>query len=78
MRVLGLCWLGLRTQQFDEMVSFFRDVVGMNPIRDEPGIAGFEMIDGTNLELFEFGEEFHTFFTTGPVVALQVDERRGT
>ena len=46
----------------------------MKPIRDESGIAGFEMIDGTKLELFEFDEEFYTFFTTGPVIAFQVDD----
>ena len=74
MQVKGLCWLGLRTQQFDEMVEFFRDVMGMKPIRDEPGIAGFQMIDGTNLELYAFDEEFHAVFTTGPVVAFQVDD----
>jgi catechol 2,3-dioxygenase-like lactoylglutathione lyase family enzyme len=74
MRVSGLCWLGLRTQQFDEMAQFFRNVMGMKPIREEPGIAGFQMIDGTNLELYEFDEEFHAFFTTGPVVAFQVDD----
>ena len=74
MRVQGLCWLGLRTQQFDEMVKFFRDVMGMKPIRDEPGIMGFQMIDGTNLELYQFDEESHAFFTTGPVVAFRVDD----
>ena len=44
MQVKGLSWLGLRTPQFDEMVEFFRDTMGMKPIRDEPGIAGFQMI----------------------------------
>jgi hypothetical protein len=29
------------------------------------------MTDGTNLELHKLDEEFHTFFTTGPVVAFQ-------
>jgi len=42
MRIRGLAWLGLRTQQFDEMAKFFRDVMSMKPIRDEPGIAGFQ------------------------------------
>jgi len=74
MQVKGLSWLGLRTHQFDEMAKFFRDVMGMKPIRDEPGIAGFQMSDGTNLELYAFDEEFHAFFTTGPVVAFQVDD----
>ena len=33
MQVNGLSWLGLRTIQFEEMVTFFRDVMGMQPIR---------------------------------------------
>ena len=74
MRVSRLIWLGLRTPQFDEMVAFFRDVMGMRPIRDEPGSAGFQMTDGTNMELYELAEEFHAFFTTGPVVGFQVDD----
>ncbi len=74
MRVQGLTWLGLRTPQFNEMVTFFRDVMNMKPIRNEPGIAGFQMTDGTNLELYELDEESHAFFTTGPVVAFRVDD----
>ena len=74
MRVQGLTWLGLRTPQFNEMAAFFRDVMGMKPIRDEPGIAGFQMTDGTNLELYELDEKSHAFFTTGPVVAFRVDD----
>jgi catechol 2,3-dioxygenase-like lactoylglutathione lyase family enzyme len=74
MRVKGLTWLGLRTTQFNEMVKFFREVMGMTPIRDEPGIAGFQMTDGTNLELYDLDEKSHAFFTTGPVVAFRVDD----
>ena len=73
MHVKGLTWLGLRTPQFEEMVTFFRDVMGMQPIRDEPEIAGFQLTDGTQVELYRSQEEFHAFFTTGPVVAFQVD-----
>jgi catechol 2,3-dioxygenase-like lactoylglutathione lyase family enzyme len=71
MQVKGLSWLGLRTAQFDEMVTFFRDVMGVQPIRDEPEIAGFQLTDGTQMELYRPEEEFHSFFTTGPVVALR-------
>ncbi len=74
MDVKGLTWLGLRTDRFDEMVTFFRDVMGMKPIRDEPQIAGFQMSDGTRLELYRPQEKFHAFFTTGPVVAFRVDD----
>jgi catechol 2,3-dioxygenase-like lactoylglutathione lyase family enzyme len=74
MQVKGLIWLGLRTTQFEEMVKFFRDVMGMQPIRDEPEIARFQLTDGTQVELYRPDEEFHAFFTTGPVVAFRVDD----
>ena len=73
MDVKGLTWLGLRTDRFDEMVALFRDVMGMKPIRDEAQIAGFQMSDGTQVELYRPEEKFHSFFTTGPVVAFRVD-----
>src|SRR2546421_2993567 len=74
MQIKFLTWLGLRTPQFEEMVTFFRDVMGMQPIRDEPEIAGFQLADGTQVELYRPEEEFHAFFTTGPVVAFRVDD----
>jgi catechol 2,3-dioxygenase-like lactoylglutathione lyase family enzyme len=74
MDVKGLSWLGLRTDRFDEMVKFFRDVMALKPIRDEAQIAGFQMSDGTRVELYRLEEKFHTFFTTGPVVAFLVDD----
>ena len=74
MHVKGLIWLGLRTTQFEEMVKLFRDVMGMQPIRDEPELAGFQLTNGTQVELYRPEEEFHAFFTTGPVVGFQVDD----
>jgi len=74
MDVKGLTWLGLRTTQFEEMVQFFRDMMGMQPIRDESEIAGFQLTNGTQVELYRPDEEFHSFFTTGPVVAFRVDD----
>ncbi len=52
MKVHGLAWLGLRTPQFEETVKFFRDVMGMEQIRDEPQIAGFQMTDATQMEVY--------------------------
>jgi catechol 2,3-dioxygenase-like lactoylglutathione lyase family enzyme len=74
MDVKGLTWLGLRTDRFDEMVRFFRDLMGMKVTRDERDIAGFQMADGTRIELYRPEEKFHAFFTTGPVVAFRVDD----
>jgi catechol 2,3-dioxygenase-like lactoylglutathione lyase family enzyme len=68
MNVKGLIWLGLRTTQFEEMAKFFREVMGMQLVREEAGLAGFRLIDQTQVELYRPEEEFHAFFTTGPVV----------
>lgn len=81
MRVKGLVWLGLRTAQFEEMVKFLGDVMGMEQIRDEAQIAGFRLENDTEVEVYRPEEEFHAFFTSGPVVAFlveNVDEARTT
>jgi len=74
MQVKGLTWLGVRTTQFEAMKTFFGEVMGMQPIRDEPEIAGFQLTNGTQMELYRPEEAFHSFFTTGPVVAFWVDD----
>jgi catechol 2,3-dioxygenase-like lactoylglutathione lyase family enzyme len=74
MQVKGLIWLGVRTTRFDEMKTFFREVMGLQPIRDEPEIAGFQLTNGTQVELYRPEEAFHAFFTSGPVVAFWVDD----
>jgi catechol 2,3-dioxygenase-like lactoylglutathione lyase family enzyme len=74
MKVKGLVWLGLRTDKFEEMVKLFRDVMGMEQVRDEPEIVGLKMTDGTEMEIYRPEEDFHSFFTSGPVVAFLVDD----
>ena len=74
MKVHALGWLGLRTPQYQETVKFLRDVMGMEQIRDELQIAGFRLTDGTQVEVYHAEEEFHSFFTSGPVVAFLVDD----
>jgi catechol 2,3-dioxygenase-like lactoylglutathione lyase family enzyme len=74
MHVKGLIWLGLRTTQFEEMVKFFRDVMSLQLIREEREFARFQLNKDTELQLYRQEEEFHAFFTTGPVVAFQVDD----
>ena len=55
-------------------MKFFRDVMSLQLIREEPELAGFQLNQDTQQELNRLEEEFHTFFTTGPVVAFQVDD----
>ena len=39
MQVQRLAWLGTRTEEFDETTAFFRDVLGIPMVYEEPGFA---------------------------------------
>jgi catechol 2,3-dioxygenase-like lactoylglutathione lyase family enzyme len=74
MKVEGLGWLGIRTERFEETVGLFRDVMGLEVIRQDPDVVGFEFSDGTEMEVWRPEDEFHSFFGTGPVVGFRVDD----
>ena len=74
MAVEGVGFVGLRSEQFSEMVRLFRDVIGVPLARETSGLAGFRLGDGTVLEIYGPADEFHSFFTTGPVVGLRVGD----
>lgn len=74
MAVEGVGFLGLRSEQFSEMVRLFRDVIGVPLARETSSMAGFRLGDGTALEIYGPADEFHSFFTTGPVAGLRVGD----
>lgn len=74
MRVLGMVWVGVRTDRFDETVGFFRDVLGV-PMEVRASDFGWSrMPDGSQLEVFDATEAEHQHFTTGPVPEFLVDD----
>ena len=73
MTVLKVGFVGIRTDRLDETVALFRDVLGLSVDRQTDDQVGFKLADGTVLELYSPANEFHGFFTTGPVVAFRVD-----
>ena len=42
--------------------------------RHHDGLVGLRLADDTILEVYGPADEFHSFFTTGPVVAFRVDD----
>ena len=74
MKVLGLVWLGLRTEQFDETVRLLTEVMGLPVVRNEPDVAGFRVPNAFSMEVYRPENEFHAFFTTGPVIGFLVDD----
>jgi catechol 2,3-dioxygenase-like lactoylglutathione lyase family enzyme len=73
MTVLKVGFVGIRTDRLDETVALFRDVLGVPVDRQTDDQVGFKLADGTLLELYSPANQFHSFFTTGPVVAFRVD-----
>jgi catechol 2,3-dioxygenase-like lactoylglutathione lyase family enzyme len=55
MNVLGLTWLGTRAAQFDEMVRFAEDVLGLARSFEREGVVGLELPDGSLFEVFAPG-----------------------
>ncbi|HEX7196295.1 MAG TPA: VOC family protein, partial [Candidatus Limnocylindria bacterium] len=55
-------------------VGLFRDLIGLDVVREVPGATWFRL--GTDAELHVYAETDadHEFFTTGPVVGLRVDD----
>jgi len=74
MTVQRVDFVGMRTSRLNETVALFRDVLGAQVTRQTDDLVGFRLADGTVLELFGPGDEFHAFFSTGPVVGFRVKD----
>jgi catechol 2,3-dioxygenase-like lactoylglutathione lyase family enzyme len=72
--VHGLGWLGVRTARFEETVSLYRDVLGLEPFHAGETSVRFRLDDGTELHVYGPADEDHRFFGTAPVVGLAVDD----
>ncbi len=52
MRVLGLTWVGIRTDAYGETVGFFRDVMGLGVDSSADGLTVLQVLDGATVEVF--------------------------
>lgn len=74
MRVLGVVWVGTRTDAFDETVDFFRDVLGVPMELIAPDFGWSRLPDSSQLEVFGPGDDEHRHFSTGPVPEFLVED----
>jgi catechol 2,3-dioxygenase-like lactoylglutathione lyase family enzyme len=72
--VKGFGRLGIRTAHFEQTVALFRDVMNLVVVREEHDVVGLRFPDETEMEVWRPSDEFHSFFTTGPVVGFRVVE----
>lgn len=74
MNVKGYSWLGVGTDNFDEALSFFSEVMGLPTVVVEArGVAILKVAQGQVLEIFGPGTEGRKL-TSPPVVAFEVDD----
>ena len=66
--------MGMRSDRFAETVRLFRDIIGVPVTRQTTDMTGFRFGDGTVLEIYGPADDFHSFFTTGPVVGFRVGD----
>ena len=72
MSVLKVDFVGVRTDRFSETVALFMDVLRAPVARRTARLVGFRLADDTVVEVYGPADDFHSFFTTGPVVAFRV------
>ncbi|MFL5922568.1 MAG: VOC family protein [Gaiellaceae bacterium] len=75
MKALGLVWLGIRTDDLEETLRLFRDVLGLEPVLEEEGTVELELPRGERVQLFGPGHTYHDRFEgAGPVPLFEVDD----
>jgi hypothetical protein len=73
MKIKGIVWLGTRTERFDQMTAFCRDLLGLPTRLLEPGFAVFELPNGDLFEVFGADQTMNEFMTH-PVAGFLVDD----
>src|SRR3990172_8894355 len=73
MKIKGIVWLGTRTDQFEQMTAFCRNLLGLPQRTMEPGFAVYEMSNGDLFEVFGAEQSMNTFMSH-PVAGFLVDD----
>jgi catechol 2,3-dioxygenase-like lactoylglutathione lyase family enzyme len=74
MQVQRIGWLGTRTERYDELVAFYRTVLGLEQVEETDEYAAFRLANGDHVEVFRPQGEGHAHLTTGPVAGFVVDD----
>jgi hypothetical protein len=73
MKIKGIVWLGTRTDRFEQMTDFCRNMLGLSQRLLEPGFAVFDLPNGDVLEVFGPQQSVNKFMTH-PVAGFLVDD----
>jgi catechol 2,3-dioxygenase-like lactoylglutathione lyase family enzyme len=77
MHVVGLGWVGTRTDRAPELSKFYEQVLGLPVVYREEEFWVHELPDGHHVEVFGLGYPGKGHLQTGPVVGFEVDDLAG-
>jgi catechol 2,3-dioxygenase-like lactoylglutathione lyase family enzyme len=75
--VLSVRWVGTAADEYDAMVSFLRDGLGLRVRFEEVATVELETADGDRVQVFGAGHRYHAFFRAharGPVPLFEVED----
>jgi catechol 2,3-dioxygenase-like lactoylglutathione lyase family enzyme len=75
--VRRLCWLGVRTDEYERTVALFRDVMGMRVEFERSATTELSLPSGDRVQVFAPGDHYYDFFgrhAHGPVALFEVDD----
>jgi hypothetical protein len=77
MKVLGLRWVGVGTDSYEEMVGLLRDALGLAVAFEENATAEFSLANDDRVQVFGPGHPYYELFGAGgggPVPLFEVDD----
>jgi catechol 2,3-dioxygenase-like lactoylglutathione lyase family enzyme len=77
MKITGIGWAGVRTEQHDEVVRFCAEVLGITATHQGDDFTAFALEDGSTFEILGPGYAGKEHMTTGPVVGFVVTDLPG-
>jgi catechol 2,3-dioxygenase-like lactoylglutathione lyase family enzyme len=73
MKVRRLCWVGVPAREYDAMLRFLRDVLGLPTVFEQETTAELELENGDRLQVFGPGHRYFERFQA-PVPLFEVDD----
>ena len=77
MEVRNVRWVGIRTDNYEAMVGFLRDILGLGVNFEEPTTVEFTTSEGDRIQVMAPGDPYYDFFgehANGPVPLFEVDD----
>ena len=74
LKVRDIAWIGVRTSNYEKMVDFYKQVMGLSVTGEGANFTWFKLPNGHQVDVYSQSDVDHEFFTAGPVVGFLVDD----